>query len=309
MYKSYYYSLFLSSMIGLFACSADDDNYRQNEYSQLWHAKVEAEKEGGDVVTRAMFFGGNSGTRYYMLWDVGDKADVYHGDTKVGTFTPSSYGYSNSIMNGSLTGTFAVGDAMKAYLPSADVDYTGQKGTVGDMSSNHTFMEASSTISEVDVEGHYVDMNKLGFKHRQFFLSFQFMDEDGSRLHIEQLTISAAGGRLLLTKTKEGVTTYGDLVINPEKVNGEYPSEVYVAIHNDLGTTDTYSFTVKSNGYYYASTNAASKVTANISDGIYGWVHRTLSLQSAAVRITPASSVNNFTAGNGSEGESGSIDF
>ena len=123
-----YYSLLLATMIGLLACSADDENYRQNESDQVWHVEVEAEKEGGEdteAMTRAMLFGGNGGTRYYTLWDQGDKAEVYFGDTKVGTFIPTSYGYSDSAMSGSLTGTFAVGNTMKLYLPKVDMDYSG----------------------------------------------------------------------------------------------------------------------------------------------------------------------------------------
>ena len=147
------------------------------------------------------------------------------------------------------------------------------------------------------------------FRHRQFFLSFQFMDPDGNRLHIEQLIISAASGKLVLTKNKEGDTTYGDLVINPEKVNGEYPSEVYVALQNDHGAADTYSFLVKSGGYYYSSTDAASKVTAKIDNGKYYWVYRTLTLQSAAVRLNTGlgSTVTQQTDGGGDN--NGSVTF
>lgn len=310
MLKNYScYCLLFAVITGLYACSADEDNSRQNEQNQTWFAKVEAEKEGGEVQTRSMFFGGIGGTRYYMLWDEGDNAEVYYDGTKVGNFTPNSFGYSNSYLTGTLTGTFSVGNTINLYVPKADLDFTGQKGTVGDMATNHTFMDATTTVSAVDASGNFLNMNNASFKHRQFFLSFQFMDQDGVRLHIEQLTIHTTSGMLVQTKPLVGEATHGDIVVNTEKVNGEYPSEVFVALHNDSGASDTYSFTVKSGGYIFASTDAASMVTANIADGKYYWVYRTLTLQGSATRLDSqvGSAIESHADGGGDS--NGSVNF
>ena len=320
MRKKFSYMLYLTGVVMLTACSADENVSRQDGlYQESWSAEMYAVKEEGkeltpitdegEVTTRAILFGGNDGNRYYSLWDQGDNADVYYNGVKVGSFTPNDYGHRDSKLTGTLTGTYSVGEVLDLYIPKADIDYTGQNGTIASMCGEHTFMEATSTVSQVDESNKFVDMNSALFHHKQVFLRFRFQDADGIRLHIEQLTIHADGGKLLLSKPKDGDPLYGDLVVNTVKENGEYPSEIYVALHNDLGTTDTYSFTVKAGGYVYASTDAASKVTANIRDGNYHWIYRTLSLQGSASRIQSSSEVSNFENGNGDTGESGSVTF
>lgn len=284
--KNLYYILSLSGVVIMTACSADESIDRQDGLSQKeWTAELYATKEEGLAETRAILFGGNNGNRYYCLWDEGDNADVYYNGNKVGQFTPNDFGHKDSKLTGTLTGTYHVGDVLELYVPKADIDYTGQDGTIKSVSGEHMFMTATSTVSQVDASNNFVDMNDATFHNKQFFLRLRFMDADGARLHVEQLTIHADGGKLLLSKPKDGVPVYGDLVVNTKKVNGEYPSELYVSLHNDLGATDTYSFTVKAGGYIYASTDASSKLTNNFADGVYGRVSRTLSLQGSASRI------------------------
>ena len=302
--------LSLTSVVMLISCSADESIDRRDRLSQKeWTAELYATKEEGLAETRAVLFGGNDGNRYYCLWDEGDNADVYFNGYKVGRFTPNSFGHQDSKLTGTLSGTYSVGDELELYIPKADIDFTGQNGTIKSLSGEHMFMSATSTVSQVDESNKFVDMSSATFHNKQFFLRFRFQDPDGVRLHIEQLTIHTDGGKLLLSKPKDGAPVYGDLVVNTVKENGSYPEEIYVSLHNDLGTTDTYSFTVKSGGYIYASTDAASKVTANLFDGKYYWVYRTLTLQGSASRISSKldKTINPHTDGGGDN--NGSVAF
>ena len=300
--RFYLYNAFLSfALFGLSACSGNDDiDLPDKGEEQTWQAEVNATKEGGDVEeTRAIFFGGNTGTRYFSLWDSGDNADVYYNGTKVGTFAPNSYGFSNSKLTGTLTGTYAVGNTLNMYIPKADLDFTGQKGTLGDMSGNHTFMEATAEVAEVNSLGQYVDMGSTTFRHRQFFFRFRFSDTDGFRLHVKKLTIHAAHGQLVKTKPLNGTATYGDIVVNTVKEQNAYPDELFVALWNDYRAgTDTYSFTVEAdNGYIYESVDDATRMIRKDNAGAFTRVHRALPMKSAAVRVQPTTDVTPY--GNG----------
>jgi hypothetical protein len=275
-----YYALLSVLAAYLCGCSQSDDLQKVPQYSLT----VQAVKESGDIETRALFLGGNNGNRFYSLWDSGDKAEVYKDGSYVGTLTPTTIGGQYTELTGTLVGSFAENDEIDVYVPAATMDFTGQKGTVGDLSANHAFV--MKTIKVTAVENGNVTTEKLAFESRNCYIHFIFLDEDGMRLHPEQLTIHAAGGMLVQTKTKEGVATYGDLIVNLEKVNGEYPGDVYVSLHNDLGAKDLYTFTVKAGGYTYCSNNASTSfINSNLKDGKVYNATKTLTMQGSASRI------------------------
>ena len=312
--KSFFYHAFcLQVTFALLACSANDDiDTQSNAGEQTWKVEVYATKAGGDVSeTRAMFFGGNSGTNYFCLWDSGDKAEVYYGDTKVGTFTPNSYGFSNSFLTGTLTGTYAVGNPIKMYVPQADMDFTTQNGSLGDMSNNRTYMEATTSITQVDAEGKFLAMSGANFTHRQCFFRFRFSDTDGIRLHVKKLTIHAEHGKLVQTKSRTGETTYGDIEVNTVKEQNAYPDELFVALWNDYRDgNDTYSFTVEAdNGYIYESNSDATRMIRIDNVGAFTRVHRALPMKSAATRLDSqvGSAIESHADGGGDS--NGSVNF
>jgi hypothetical protein len=275
-------SLLSAVVTGLVACSSADDEGIKSGPRQ-WNASFAATKDSGDVVTRALYIGGASGKRFISLWEESDNVQTYKDGSLVGILKPASDRVPTTELKGTLTGSFSVGDVLDLYLISPDRDYTGQTGALSDM-TKFAYLATSVKIDRIDDST--IHTEKLSFHSKQFYLRFRFMDQDGIRLPIEQLTIHADGGMLLLTKPLTGAATYGDIVINTVKENGSYPEEVYVCMHNDLGAKDTYSFTVKSGGYIYASTDAASKLTYNLTDGTYNRVARTLTLQGSASRIS-----------------------
>ena len=295
-------SLLSAVVVGPWACSSDED--MAVTVSHQWEMTTQASKDSGDVVTRALFIGGASGKSYVSLWEPTDVVKVYKNGSLAGTLKPVTQNVATSELKGDLTGSFTVGESLEFYVVSPDVDYTGQTGSLSDM-TNYAYM--ASTVKVASISGNTITTEKIAFRSRQFYLRFQFMDADSIRLPIEQLTIHTTGGKLLQSKTKNGTPVYGDIVVNTQKENGSYPIEVYVCMHNDLGAKDTYSFTVKSGGYIYASTDASNSVSANLSDGTYNRVARTLSLLSTAAPINATSSVSDF--GDGGGDGSGAVNF
>lgn len=293
-----FYIILSGLVASLWGCSNADDDARENP--QQYTLNVLALRDSGEVETRALLLGGNSGTRFSTIWDDGDKAEVYKAGVHVGTLYPSTTGDRYTELTGTLTGSFTVGEYLDVYIPEPTMDYDNQDGTIKGLSSKHSFSYRSVQVT--GVSGSAITTERLDFVGRQCYIRFRFMDEDGIRLHVQQLKIEAASGKLVLTKTKEGVTTYGDLIINLEKANGEYPSEIYVALHNDSGEKDVYNFTVKADGYIYYSQEESSKVNAKLVDGKAYYAFRNLTLQGAASRIETTSDINDFTDGGTTNG-------
>ena len=297
---------------GLWACSSADDVGMLTD--QKWEVSSVASKDSGNIVdiddaaTRALYVGGSTGMSFASLWDKNDQVVVFKAGQEVGTLKPKNKYVRSTPLTGTLSGSFSVGESLDFYVVSPDLDYTGQTGSLADMTR---FAYMASTVKVANVEGTTVTTENVTFTSMQFYLNFRFTDEDGIRLPVEQLVIHADGGKLVQTKPLNGEATYGDIVVNTVKENGSYPMELYVCMLNELGAKDTYSFTVKSGGYIYASVNASSRVNSvNLKKGTYNRATRALTLISAdASRLQTGSAVSDFQSGNGPTGESGAVSF
>lgn len=293
-------------------CSSADDGLAD---SHQWSVSTSVASKDStfcmdscEVATRALFIGGASGVRYISLWDESDVVQVYRAGTttsSVGTMKPATTDVPTTQLTGTLSGTFSVGDDLDFYIPKANIDYTGQKGNLTDM-TNYAYMSSTVKIDQIGKKKKIYTKN-VTFKSKQCYLRLRFVDSDGIRLPVEQLTISTSSGMILLQKPLSGTVVHGDLVINPVKENGAYPIEVYVALHNDLGASDTYTFTVRSGGYVYGGSSGS--FTFKLVDGNYYLSTRTLTLLSAAVRLNTGlgSTVTQQTDGGGDN--NGSVTF
>lgn len=277
-------------------------------HNGTWTLSTIATKDSGDVEaeTRGLFIGGASGNRYISMWDVTDVVQVYRAGTAslVGTMKPvNTSGVATSELTGTFTGSVSVGETLDMYMPSADIDYTGQNGGLEAM-TKYAYMTAQVQVNRID--GGNVYTNDVTFTGKESYNRFRFTDRDGGmRLPVEKLIIHAESNQLLLRKpltpTAENPIVHGDLVITTEKKNGAYPSEVYVAMHNDLGAKDNYTFTVVSGGYVYKS----SVVNNNFKDTKYTLVSIKVDLQGTADKIQTNSTVNDFTNGGNENGSVG----
>lgn len=247
MKRNYLMASMLAAAAMFTGCSEVDDFFTPNT-SKTYEASVEASLESVQGIesneqlsTRAMFIGGNDGNRFANVWDEGDKVLVYQGTTKVGSWSLDDdankeyQGTKDAYLSGTLTGTFEVGDQVTLYVTKDDNcvlrDYTGQDGTIGKLSRNYTYR--NRTVSITDITGTKIQLDKANMYHSQAYNRYFLTDQEGNRLHIQQLIVSATGDNGIITSVADdGTETYGDLVVNTQLNRGEYPGEIYVAILN-----------------------------------------------------------------------------
>ena len=247
MKNSFFYHALLCGVAVVYtACSVNDDavtdDLLSDKQTKEWSAYVTASHDSiAEDNTRALFYGGNT-KRYANLWDEGDIVHVYKGNTEVGTMTPTVYGLESATLSGTLTGPFAVNDALTLYLPSKAMDFTGQTGTIYDMSLKYSFQ--TSTTSVTEASDNILSLNNVTLGHRVFYVRFYLSDSEApnGRLHPRRIEIhGVSGGDAVQSVAEDGTITYGDLVIQPtEMEDGEYPGEPFISMYNASDWNTTY---------------------------------------------------------------------
>ena len=269
--------ILLSTVVAaLCGCSAGDED--QTAIDGQWEASGEASKMGGisdsfdedDDVTRSIFFGGANGTRFFQGWDTFDEPMVYKGTTFLGTLKPVELGVAKSVLSGTLTGTVTVGTKLNLYSPTPYCDFRGQKGTVGSLSDDYSYMATTATVASVS--GSKVTTSTMTFKSVCQYLTFVFTDENERMLHVKKLTITPETSTCKLVETlnqlNKAVTYASSLEIVPDKQKktDDYPTDIYVSyLNQNTKTADTYTLTViTADGKTYQGKNTLSlKFSAN----------------------------------------------
>lgn len=233
----------VSVALGLGAsCTRTEIPDNRTESPRTWQVVINA---GPEVGTRAVSVGGNNGQTIYTNWDQGDKVRVVKSDGTALEQLSADVSAGNTAyatLTGTLTGTFTVGEALSLYYHEASLDYTGQNGTVSNVSSNYSFLEASSTVKEVDAQGGFLKMSDAAFSHRQAFFQLRFVDKDNNPLLLERLSIYADGGKVVLTRPLGSDATYATagspLTIAPASATGQ----LFFALRDENGASNTYHF-------------------------------------------------------------------
>lgn len=256
MKKNYLLASLLGAAALLSSCSSDDfAEQKAVQTGKTYQVSVVASKgeicdmEDADMQTRAVFIGGNS-NRYANMWDDGDTVIVFKNGVYAGFLLPSEAdkGTKEANLSGSLTGTFAVNDNVELYItgqrgirPSERTlarDYTGQIGTINDMSAKYAYQ--TRTVKVASVVDDNITLAPANMNNRQAYLWLLPRDEEQNLLHPDKLVISAeptneVPGRIVTSIDADGVPTYGDLIIEPEYVPStiDYPGELFIAILNE----------------------------------------------------------------------------
>lgn len=233
----------VSVALGLGAsCTRTEIPDNRTESPRTWQVAINA---GPEVGTRAVSVGGNNGQTIYTNWDQGDKVRVVKSDETALEQLSADVSAGNTAyatLKGTLTGTFTVGEALSLYYHEASLDYTGQNGTVSNVSSNYSFLEASSTVKEVDAQGGFLKMSDAAFSHRQAFFQLRFVDKDNNPLLLERLSIYADGGKVVLTRPLGSDATYATeslpLTIAPVSAT----DQLFFALRDENGASNTYHF-------------------------------------------------------------------
>ena len=267
--KSLYLQKILLSMAVAVLCGCSPDDNEKTVVSGECETAGTASKLGGisesievtDYTTRSIFFGGSNGNRFFQVWDTYDVPMVYRGSQLLGTVKPKEQGVATTTLSGTLNGTFSVGDKLSLYSPSPYCDFRNQDGTIAGMSSNYSFLTATTTVASIS--GSTVTTSAMTFSSYATFLTFIFRDENDRLLHVKKLTITTDNHNLaetmdLISGTN---TTTNEYIITTSKETStdDYPTSIYVVLR-DLGSTkSSYTLTVlASDGKTYQLKNAFS---------------------------------------------------
>ena len=252
--KTFFHSLpMMMAAMMMAACSNEDvaepmgDNTQQ---PRTWQVSINA----GPATTRAISVGGNNGQTLYTNWDANDAVEVVKGGASVGTLNAdvSAGNSAYATLTGTLTGTFAVNDEVTLCYHTAALDYTGQVGTLAGVSTDKSYLTATSTVKSVDGSGGFLSMSDAAFTPMQAYLDLSFTDGTNP-INIISLDIWADGGKLVKTKALDGTTVYATeaepLTITPASAT----DRLFIALRDENGAANNYHFkaTTSDNKYIY----------------------------------------------------------
>ena len=276
------------------ACSSDDDAAVEAGVTGTFQVSINV---GPAAQTRAISVGGNDGHTLYTNWDKNDEVQVVkEGATTIaGTLTAnvSAGNSAYATLTGELTGTFAAGDKVTLHYHTASLDYTGQKGTIADVSTSKSYLTATSTVKQIgqttgtvkDETNDYLVMSDAAYEAQQAYLDITFTDGVGHALAITKLEVWTSAGKLVKTAPLDGQTVYATdaspLTITPDAATDHF----FLALRDEAGTSNTIYFKatagdkyiysqnleLKYGEYYYAASPKAMMINPNSSTKNYIW--------------------------------------
>jgi hypothetical protein len=245
------------------ACSSDDDAAVEAGVTGTFQVSINV---GPAAQTRAISVGGNDGHTLYTNWDKNDEVQVVkEGATTIaGTLTAnvSAGNSAYATLTGELTGTFAAGDKVTLHYHTASLDYTGQKGTIADVSTSKSYLTATSTVKQIgqttgtvkDETNNYLVMSDAAYEAQQAYLDITFTDGAGQALAITKLEVWTSAGKLVKTAPLDGQTVYATdaspLTITPDAATDHF----FLALRDEADTSNTIYFvaTTASDKYIYS---------------------------------------------------------
>lgn len=277
------------------ACSSDDDAAVEAGVTGTFQVSINV---GPAAQTRAISVGGNDGHTLYTNWDKNDEVQVVkEGATTIaGTLTAnvSAGNSAYATLTGELTGTFAAGDNVTLHYHTASLDYTGQKGTIADVSTSKSYLTATSTVKQIgqttgtvkDETNNYLVMSDAAYEAQQAYLDITFTDGAGQALAITKLEVWTSEGKLVKTAPLDGQTVYATdaspLTITPDAATDHF----FLALRDEAGTSNTIYFKATTAGdtyiyrqnleleygeYYYAASPKTMMMYPNSSAKNYIW--------------------------------------
>lgn len=242
------------------ACSSDDDAAVEAGVTGTFQVSINV---GPAAQTRAISVGGNDGHTLYTNWDKNDEVQVVKesATTIAGTLTAnvSAGNSAYATLTGELTGTFAAGDKVTLHYHTASLDYTGQKGTIADVSTSKSYLTATSTVKQIgqttgtvkDETNNYLVMSDAAYEAQQAYLDITFTDDAGHALAITKLEVWTSEGKLVKTAPLDGQTVYATdaspLTITPDAATDHF----FLALRDEAGTSNTIYFKATTAGDTY----------------------------------------------------------
>jgi len=244
MKKSFFLKItaitFLMAGIVFCGCSKSNDEPIEPVGPKTYSLTIEASK-GGDAKTRALTPGETS---LVSTWETSDLVYVTKSgaSSSCGSLQPKSSG-ATATLSGKITGTFAQGDELTFQYPRENIDYTGQIGTLADISAKYDYSKATATVDVVGTNAITVT-DFSGFENQQAIVKFILKDVYGYSVNATSLKVSATG-------LKTSGTATGDITVTPTSATDEF----YVALSGISSTTVSLTATAETDTYVYEKSN------------------------------------------------------
>lgn len=244
MKKSFFLKItaitFLMAGIVFCGCSKSNDEPIEPVGPKTYSLTIEASK-GGDAKTRALTPGETS---LVSTWETSDLVYVTKSgaSSSCGSLQPKSSG-ATATLSGKITGEFAQGDELTFQYPRENIDYTGQIGTLADISAKYDYSKATATVDVVGTNAITVT-GFSGFENQQAIVKFILKDVYGYSVNATSLKVSATG-------LKTSGTATGDITVTPTSATDEF----YVALSGISSTTVSLTATAETDTYVYEKSN------------------------------------------------------
>ena len=248
------------------ACSSDDEQTEQITTSKLI---LDADKtdyfDADEGNTRAISLS-DDGMSINTAWQTSDVVTVFKDNwqSKIGELNPhpekvpAGSSPQRTKLEGFITyNNLTAGDALNLIYPRPDWNYTGQKGTIEDISKNFDYITTNINVVYIDAndtQNPVYSTTALFGKAQQTIVRFTLLKADGTALPVPELSITTAGNQLVKACSLNGTATEkgGALVITPASATNVF----YVAIRNDNEGSDQYTLTANVDGKVYTYTKS-----------------------------------------------------
>lgn len=238
------------AVLAFTACESNNDDAVADGGSYLQHVTLQASMGGAD--TRALSEG--EGNVITATFAAGDQVVVIDGDgkTEVGTLTAATAGNETTLSGLLDTSTLTNGETVTLHYRSATASYDDQVGTLDGIATGQDYATGTLTVSSRDPLTFASD--KVTLAARQSITKFSFTSGDSP---VSVKTFGIAAEDLVQSIAKSGTETVGAVTGTLATAS----SDVYVALRNNSGEKQTYSFTIKDDGgNWYTGTKRANLV-------------------------------------------------
>lgn len=243
-----FFSAVLLTAAALTACSSEDDSLKQKGmeagktyFMTVDAVKAEIEEAAGPAATRALTLSGNT---LNAAWATSEQVYVSYGNEWLtGSLAPNANA-ATAKLNGAISPKSSIPDNPELTLryPRQDWSYTGQVGTLADISAKYAYATAATNIT---INGDNVDAaSSVEFDNQQAIVKF-ILKNGSNPVCPTSLRISARG-------LKSGESTEDDIVITPSGST----NEVFCALRGLTGNL-TLTATTAEGIYTYRKTEVS----------------------------------------------------
>ena len=226
-FKSLNMAALLMALVAFTACSSDDNSVEQKGivagktyFMTVDAAKVGSEDADNPASTRVLIESDNT---LNAAWATTEHVYVSYGNKWfTGSLTPNANA-ATAKLNGTITITSSIPEnpLLNLQYPRQEWSYTGQVGTLADISAKYNYATAATNIT---IDGDNVDAaSSVEFSNQQAIVKFILKNGDNS-VNPTSLRISASG-------LMSGESTMDDIVITPSGST----NEIYCALRGITG--------------------------------------------------------------------------